>query len=319
MPDVRLFQEGSVVGRVLVIAAESMLGRYCCADFQRAGWTVLGTAEQPTPGSGFVECDVKDAADVESVVSILGPDAIVNCARAEFTARPDVLYATHPAGTLNVVAAAAKHRPGIPVLAIGCGSEYGPEVSLPAVETSLPKPDSFFGASKLAQTHAMEIAASRYQLPLITVRPFVVAGPGVAADSAIGRLFARIHETLTSSDQSEFEVPGALVAADFVDVRDVARAIRLLLENAVLQPGTAEVFNIATQLGTRLLDVAAILGRQAGLKPRPAKGTPDGWLVPGVGSFARLRKATGWSPEFTWRQSLEEICRAGLAVAEPVA
>jgi UDP-glucose 4-epimerase len=305
---------------VLVIDAESMLGRYCCADFQRAGWTVLGTAGQPTPGSGFVECDVKNAADVEYVVSILGPDAIVNCARARFSARPDVLYATHPCGMLNVVAAAAKHRPGIPVLAIGCGSEYGPKVALPAVETSLPQPDSLFAASRLAQTQAMAIAARRYQLPLITVRPFAVVGPGVASDSAIGRLFARIHETLTGgSEQSEFDVPGAMAAADFVDVRDVARAVRLLIENAVPEPGTAEVFNIATQLGTRLLDVASILGRQAGLKPRPTKGTPDGWLVPGVGSFTRLRKATGWSPEFTWRQSLEEICIAGLAVAEPVA
>ena len=308
------------MARVLVIDAESMLGRFCCADFERAGWTVLGTADQPTPGSGFVECDVTDAADVESVVNILGPDAIVNCARAAFSARPGILYATHPVGMLNVVSAAAKHRPGIPVLAIGCGSEYGSRVASPAVETSLPQPDSLFAASKVAQTQAMAIAANRYQLPLITVRPFAVVGPGVAVDSAIGRLFAQIHRTLTgSSEQAEFDVPGAMTAADLVDVRDAARAIRLLLENAVPEPGTAEVFNIATQMGTRLLDVAAILGRQAGLKPRAANGRPDGWLIPGIGSFARLRKATGWSPEFTWRQSLDEICRAGLAVAEPVA
>jgi nucleoside-diphosphate-sugar epimerase len=307
------------VGRVLVINAESMLGRHCCADFQRAGWTVLGTADLPTPGSGFVECDVKDASDVESVVRILGPDAIVNCARAPFDAPPSELYATHPAGTLNVLAA-ARHRPGIPVLAIGCGSEYGRKAALPAVETALPNPDSLFGASKFAQTQATVIAASRYQLPVILVRPFVVVGPGVDAASAIGRLFSRIHRALTGAfEQSEFDVSGALAAADFVDVRDVARAIRLLIENAVPQPGTTEVFNIATQLGTRLLDVASILGRHAGLKARPVKGRPDGWMVPGVGSFARLRKATGWSPEFTWRQSLEEICRAGLAVAEPVA
>lgn len=305
--------------RVLIIDAESMLGRHCCAEFKRAGWSVLGTAVKPKPGSGFVPCAATSTPDIDSVVSILGPDAIVNCARAAFRDRPDVAYSTHAGGSLNVLAAAAKHRPGIPVLFVGCGSEYGPGVANPALETATPNPDCLFAASKLAQTQAVTIAARDYRLPVISVRPFAVVGRGLSPGSAVGRLFRRVRQTLLEShDDSEFDVAGALAASDFVDVRDVARAIRLLIEKAVPEAGQAEIYNIATQLGTRLLDVASILGRQAHLKPRPAGGRPDGWLVSGVGSFAKLRKATGWSPEFTWRQSLAEICRPAADVPQLV-
>lgn len=305
--------------RLLIIDADSMLGRHCCADFERAGWSVLGTAAQPKPGSGLVPCTVTSAADIDSVVSILSPDTIVNCTQVDPMAQPDIAYGTHVGGSLNVLAAAAKHRPGIPVLLVGCGSEYGSGVATPALETASPHPDCLFAASKVAQTQAAIIAAREHQLPVITVRPFAVVGRGLSPNSAIGRLFQRVRRTLLECpDDFEFNVAGALAACDLIDVRDAARAIRLLLEKAVPEPGQTEVYNIATQLGTRLLDVATILGRQAQLKAQPDDGRPDGWLVPGVGSFAKLRKATGWSPEFTWRQSLTEICRSAADVAQPV-
>lgn len=303
--------------RLLIIDADSMLGRHCCADFERAGWSVLGTSAQPKPGSGLVPCTVTSSADIDSVVSILSPDAIVNCAQADPVDPPDFAYRTHVGGSLNVLAAAAKHRPGIPVLLVGCGSEYGSGVAMPAFEAAMANPDCLFAASKLAQTQAAIITAQEHRLPVITIRPFAIVGRGLPPNSAIGRLFGRVRRTLLESpDDFEFDVAGALAACDLIDVRDVARAIRLLLEKAVPEPGHAEVYNIATQLGTRLLDVASILGRQARLKAQPAGGRPDGWLVPGVGSFAKLRKATGWSPEFTWRQSLTEICRPAADVAQ---
>lgn len=305
--------------RLLIIDADSMLGHHCCAEFERVGWSVLGTAARPKPGSGLVPCTVTSEADIDSVVSILSPDAIVNCARADFLDRPDIAYATHVGGSLNVLSAAATHRPGIPIVLVGCGSEYGSGVAMPALETATANPDCLFAASKLAQTQAAVIAAREHRLPVIKVRPFAMVGRGLSPNSAIGRLFRRVRQTLLeSSDDFEFDVAGAMAACDIIDVRDVARAIRLLLEKAVPEPGHAEVYNIATQLGTRLLDVATILGRQAQLKAQPAGGRPDGWLVPGVGSFAKLRKATGWSPEFTWRQSLAEICRPAADVAQPV-
>ena len=110
--------------RLLIIDADSMLGRHCCADFERAGWSVLGTAAQPKPGSGLVPCTVTSAADIDSVVSILSPDTIVNCTQVDPMAQPDIAYGTHVGGSLNVLAAAAKHRPGIPVLLVGCGSMF---------------------------------------------------------------------------------------------------------------------------------------------------------------------------------------------------
>jgi len=262
---------------------------------------------------------VTSAADIDSVVSILSPDAIVNCAQIDPVVQPDIAHGTHVGGSLNVLAAAAKHRRGIPVLLVGCGSEYGSGFSTPALETASPHPDCLFAASKLAQTQAAIIAAREHRLPVITVRPFAVGGRGLSPNSAIGRLFQRVRRTLLESpDDFEFNVAGALAACDLIDVRDTARAIRMLLENAVPEPSQTEVYNIATQLGTRLLDVATILGHQARLKAQPDDGRPDGWLVPGVGSFAKLRKATGWSPEFTWRQSLTEICRPAADVAQPV-
>lgn len=305
--------------RILIIDADSMLGHHCAAEFERTGWTVLGTASRPKPGSGFVPCQLTRRADIDSVVSVLRPDVIVSCSRADFSAKPDALYSTHVAGSLNLLGAAAKYRLEIPVLLTGCGSEYGSAVSLPAVETAMPAPDTLFGASRLAQTQAVAIGARDSGLPVMTVRPFAIVGRGLTRHSAVGRIFHRVRQTLLdSANETEFDVNGAQTVADFVDARDVARACRLLIEKAVPQPGQAEVYNVATQLGTRLLDVASILGRQAGLKPRPLSGEPGGWLVSGVGNFSKLRKATGWSPEFTWRQSLAEICRPADQMAQPV-
>jgi GDP-4-dehydro-6-deoxy-D-mannose reductase len=92
---------------------------------------------------------------------------------------------------------------------------------------------------------------------------------------------------------------------DFTDVRDVARAYRLLVEQG--QPGQA--YNIASGKAVPIQAVLDLLCELAGVRPRveidPARYRPRD--DPPMLSVEKIREHTGWRPEIPLRATLEDI------------
>lgn len=97
---------------------------------------------------------------------------------------------------------------------------YGEAMTLPTPETTLPRPISPYGVSKLAGEHLCHAYQRERGLPVTSLRFFTVYGPGQRPDMAFHRLFRAAHRN------EQFSVRGDGTATrDFTYVDDVVDAL----------------------------------------------------------------------------------------------
>jgi GDP-4-dehydro-6-deoxy-D-mannose reductase len=203
------------------------------------------------------------------------------------------------------------------ILIISSAEIYGlvPPEMLPATEDCPLQPRNPYAVSKIAQDMLGLQYFISHHLPILRVRPFNHIGPGqsegfVAVDFAIQ--IARIEAGL----QPPVMAVGNLAAQrDFMDVRDVVRAYRLVMEQGT--PG--DVYNVAsgkTYSVQALLDTLLNYSTaKIDIQTDPARMLPAD--VPIIqGDASRLRQATGWQPTIPFEQSLLDVlndCRERVA------
>lgn len=309
--------------RALVIAANSFVGRHLVARLNARGIETIQTARS-CPSSEphqLRACDLTRAEHVSELVSETKPDWIINLAGATTSREPGPMYDLHVGGTLNLLASAREHAPGAALILLGSAAEYGPvgASDLPIDEDIPARPNSFFGASKLAQTQAARVAAESWQLNITVLRPFNIIGPGLPSHYMPAAFARRLLDvpSIAHEHRSVSLVNGA-ATRDFVDVRDVAEAICRCAEVSQATSGF-RVFNIASDCEVRIRDVANRLAELAGDFRIVDEGAADSRsnVSRSRGSFNRLRKATGWEPRIGWRESLTDMWRAMERPCEP--
>jgi nucleoside-diphosphate-sugar epimerase len=108
---------------------------------------------------------------------------------------------------------------------------------------------------------------------------FSPAGSGTPAGSPLGRLAEALRRAMQSGD-GDLKLGGLGAQRDFVDVRDVARAV-----HAASLSAAQGVINIGSGRAVRLRDAAAILARVAGYGGalHELDGPPGGHLRPAIG------------------------------------
>lgn len=240
--------------RVLLIGANGYIGRFV-ADRLLADPAVQLTAL----GRGD-DADVRfDLATgspgaLTRFLDAVHPGVVVNCAGAtrggarELTRHNTVAVAT-------VCEALRRSGCGARLVQIGCGSEYGPSQSgSSTAEDAVPRPGGPYGVSKLAATELVLGSG----LDAVVLRVFSPVGPGTPAGSPLGRLAEAMRRAMQSGD-SELKLGGLGTQRDFVDVRDVARAV-----HAASLSAAQGVINIGSGRAVRLRDAAGILARVAG-------------------------------------------------------
>ncbi|MFC8424949.1 NAD-dependent epimerase/dehydratase [Streptomyces sp. NPDC057236] len=240
--------------RVLLIGANGYIGRFV-ADRLLADPAVQLTAL----GRGD-DADVRfDLATgspgaLTRFLDAVHPGVVVNCAGTtrggarELTRHNTVAVAT-------VCEALRRSGCGARLVQIGCGSEYGPsQPGSSTAEDAVPRPGGPYGVSKLAATELVLGSG----LDAVVLRVFSPVGPGTPAGSPLGRLAEAMRRAMQSGD-SELKLGGLGAQRDFVDVRDVARAV-----HAASLSAAQGVINIGSGRAVRLRDAAGILARVAG-------------------------------------------------------
>ncbi|ALV52081.1 NAD-dependent epimerase/dehydratase [Streptomyces althioticus] len=240
--------------RVLLIGANGYLGRFV-ADRLLADPAVQLTAL----GRGD-DADVRfDLATgspgaLTRFLDAVHPGVVINCAGAtrggarELTRHNTVAVAT-------ICEALRRSGCGARLVQIGCGSEYGPsQPGSSTAEDAVPRPGGPYGVSKLAATELVLGSG----LDAVVLRVFSPVGPGTPAGSPLGRLAEAMRRAMQSGD-GELKLGGLGAQRDFVDVRDVARAV-----HAASLSAAQGVINIGSGRAVRLRDAAGILARVAG-------------------------------------------------------
>lgn len=292
------------MSRVLLIAGESFLGKYVHALLAQLEHDVVATTRAAPERC----CELGDAADVEGVVRAISPNWIINCAGV-MGGDGERMQRVHVEGASHLLHAVAWHAPAATVTFFGSAAEYGnvePQ-DLPIREDQPCRPLSPYGRSKVRQTNLACELAARHGLRVLVVRPFNVVGPGLPERYMPAALARRL--ALNRNGSPDVRIADAGATRDWIDVRDVAAAVAALLAHDLATPGEAGLYNVATGVETPVLTVAAELCRLAGdFQAVPASGSCSG-IQRSCGDAARLRRATGWAPWFSWQRSIADLWR----------
>jgi GDP-4-dehydro-6-deoxy-D-mannose reductase len=295
--------------RVVVSGATGFVGQWLIRELNAAGHQGIST-----PPSSVL--DITDEAAVTRFLAEARPDAVAHLAGMAYgpdAARdPASAVRVNVGGTEVLLAVVASMGRPIPVLVAGSSEVYGrprPE-DLPLTEAAPTRTDQPYGRSKLAQERAALALADRHDLPIVVTRSFNHTGPGQRAEF-VAPAFARRVLAARAAGAREIRTGNIDVRRDLGDVRDLARAYRLLLEGlADGAVGKTRVVNVATGRSVSIRAVLSILCRLAGVQAEPvvdpALVRPDD-PAEIIGDAARLRALTGWAPEIDLEQTLADL------------
>ncbi|MEV4845291.1 NAD-dependent epimerase/dehydratase family protein [Micromonospora matsumotoense] len=292
---------------VLVTGGLGFLGHAITLDLLAAGHrvTVLSrgrTDRKPAPGADLVIGDVRDRAGIAAVVRTGSYDGVVHLAALtsgrDSLADPLTYFDVNAAGTLHLLMAldSVRGRSAPPSFVLASTNiVYGSQRSGTLSEDLDVRPESPYGASKVAAEQLVAGYAATGAVGAITVRPFNVAGAvdGIA-DTDPARIIPNVFRAMTGQfDHINLNGDGSAVR-DFVHVVDVAAGIQLAL--AACTPGTHHVVNLASGVGTSMAEVIAaaeqVTGRSVAVRQLPPKPEPSHL----VGEISRARTLLGWQP-----------------------
>ncbi len=311
--------------RTLITGVAGFVGRHLARELARDEREELNGTDHRMGGDWepdeTLRCHLKShrPLDVTNFEQVRGcilesrPDRIVHLAAqasgAESITSPAGTYRVNAIGALNVLEASRLDLPGATVLLVGSADVYGSGAPGQKLREDAPlKPKNAYALSKVAADQLGELYGLSYGLRVIRTRTFSHTGPGQGPRFAIAGWadqLARIEAGLVAA---EIKVGNLEGVRDYGDVRDVARAYRLLLERGA--PG--EAYNVCTGRGHIMRHLLDILCSIAGFKPTivqdptRVRSRDSDFLV---GDPAKVQKATGWKPEIPIEQTLADLYR----------
>ncbi len=138
-------------------------------------------------------------------------------------------------------------------------SVYGDTTDLPMRETSMPRPVSPYGVSKLAAEHLVWLYFKNFGLPTVSLRYFTVYGPRQRPDMAFHRFINSVID-----DRPIVLYGDGEQSRDFTFVGDIVAAnVAAAASDAV-----GAVYNLGGGSRTTVNEVIATIGRLVGREPR---------------------------------------------------
>lgn len=241
--------------KVLITGIDSFTGVHLSKYLSSCGYDIYGTSLFKSEEKLY-KCDITKKQDIINVLEDIKPEYLIHLSGISFTAHGEMqdFYRVNTIGTTNILDAfiELKLKPKKLILA-SSATIYGNQ-GLEVLDESLcPKPANHYGASK----YAMESLATGYfdKLPIIITRPFNYTGVGQSDNFLIPKIVKHFREK-----QEVIELGNLNVMREFNDVEFVCEVYKRLLES----DNSAEVVNIASNRGVKLLDVIDSMNKIAG-------------------------------------------------------
>jgi GDP-4-dehydro-6-deoxy-D-mannose reductase len=339
-----------VSARVLITGAQGFVGRYAAAHWLESDSSALvvgiGRSGQlfrsfthriewngarlraPLPEElrhalateryRYARVDLRDRPSLVDLLKEVRPSVILHLAGALRDEPTKRLFALNVLATESLFEAIAEAAIASPTVVFGSsGSLYGkvPPGRIPIREEEPPAPFDPYSVSKEAGERMARILAARHSIPTMYARIFNVVGPGQDERHLCGWL-ARQMVAVRWGLQSDLVVGPLDTTRDFIDVRDVALALRALAVAG--SPGT--IYNVGSGVESPTRAVFDALRELAGLDGHvpvtvgPARPADCQRLVADVG---RLH-GVGYVPAFHLRKSLADVLQYYTRVAGSV-
>ena len=304
--------------RVLITGATGFVGGWLAEELARAEpqARLWGTAHGPAPPRPLpdavrvVPCDLGDPAAVRDVVALARPDRVFHLAGFASAAGGDRerIFDVNVRATVGLLEALAEAGGECRVLLASSGYVYGAtERGRPAREDDAPRPVGVYAESKAAMEAAVRPLAGA-ALRLTVTRSFNHTGPGQGPDFVVPAFARQIAGIERGEAEPVVRVGNLEARRDFLHVRDVVRAYRLLLDGGVAAADW-RVVNVASGVPVAIRAVLDELTAQARVKVSvetdPARVRPSD-MPECAGDPSRLAALTGWRAETSLAETLAE-------------
>jgi GDP-4-dehydro-6-deoxy-D-mannose reductase len=306
--------------RVVVTGAEGFVGSHLIPLLLARGHHVFGTflEQHPDiPGTTWIQTDLVAHHSVQSLLDEARPEGIIHLAAIshvpDVEADPGRAFSANVTGLVHLLRLSEGTDPIVVV--VSTGEVYGcvPTERLPIRESEPVVPLNLYGVTKACSEQVAWYFHRAKGVRATVVRPFSQMGPG-QADTFVCSSFARqIARIMRGKASPAVRVGNLGVRRDFMDVRDVVRAYASMVERYA-GPGP---FNVCQGKSVTIGEILNLLIEAAGI---PVEVRVDSARVRTtdiedmVGDSSVFRKTTGWRPEFTLGQSLEDTLRFWIAV-----
>jgi GDP-4-dehydro-6-deoxy-D-mannose reductase len=260
----------------------------------------------------LLECDLRDATSVKTLLGRVRPDKIFHLAAQSYVPSswnaPAESLTTNVLGQLNIFEAVREL--GIdPWIQLACSSEeYGlvHEDELPIKETNPLRPLSPYAVSKVGQDYLGYQYHMSFGLKVVRTRGFNHDGPR-RGDVFVSSNFAKqLVEVEKGKKEPVIHVGNLEARRDFSDVRDIVRGYWLSLEKCP----AGEVYNICSgkaysiqEILDRLIDVSGV---KVKIERDKSRLRPSDVPVL-IGDCTKFKKATGWEPHIPYDQTLADM------------
>lgn len=311
-----------MAGRVLITGGAGFVGQWLGRALLQQGWTVFaGTVDGPARGPvlsreeqeaiRWLPMDVAADDSVARAVQDSAPDRVVHLAGIAFApaanASPVRAFEINALGVMRLLAALEGGRAR--VLVVGSAEQYGAQdaSAYPIPESATLRPLTPYAAAKATQELiALQVQRSSGR-EVVCTRSFNHSGVGHGAEYLLPTLVRRVRELPRSG--GTLRIGNGDVIRDYSHVSDVVAAYLGLLDRGV--PG--EVYNVCSGRGMRVREIAERVLKRAGVS---ADITSDTALLRSIdvpiliGDHSKLRAATGWTPQRSIDDILDDLINA---------
>ena len=305
--------------KVIVTGVNGFVGEHVVDAFRSEGFDVIGVGYDSQPSetivqkvSSYIRCNLVDMdsvsqidfSDVWAIVHLAGLSNV-----GESFNKPLPYINDNPSMTYNLLEHARTRGFQGRTIVVSSGALYNPQQPLPLTEDSRLLENSPYAVGKLGVEHVANYYRLR-GLDVVVVRPFNHIGPHQNKGFLVPDLFAQL-QAAQQTNATSISVGNLATRRDYTDVRDIARAYRLIALADNLNYG---LYNICTgrslagtdilqslQAAMGVLDIEPIIDET---KVRPTD------IMEVYGDASRLTSDTGWVPQIPIEQTIQDFIRS---------
>ena len=299
--------------RLLVTGATGFVGSCVLRHWSSAhpDVEVWATSDRPDPGAratpNYRQLDLRNKDAVRELVRESRPTAVVHLASVISGAELDAYLDVNVLGTAQLYDALARSESeGVRVAQVGSAAMYGAIGSgdLPISEEQPLRPVTAYAVSKAVQENIALLMATPAGLDVIPARVFNLLGPGQPED-LVPMTFVRQLADVKRGAADRLRAGLLTARRDFVDVRDAAAALDLLLAEG--EAGLA--YNIASgrdvSVGEIINELLSVAATDVPVEVESARLRKTD--VPVVRADISRITSLGWRPRIPLAESLKAM------------
>jgi len=287
----------------LITGIEGFVGSHFFPALKQRGYSVFGTTwkKELADHRTIFFLDLSDQQQIEALVQKIKPRYLALIAgfssmRDSFQ-KPEECLKINYESTRHFLESIRKNRLKTKVLIISSAMMYCPSYKI-LTEDSVICNSSPYAESKIKQEELMKEFP---EIEIVASRSFNHTGPGQLDAFIVPKLAKGFAEA--KDNNLTFELGDISSERDFLDVRDICAAYRILLE----EPTNHNIYNVCSSQCFSVKDIIAILEKRTGKKAEiienPNFVNPNERKII-LGDNHRIISETSWKPAITFEQTV---------------